>query len=149
MSPKLGLRQCVNNMEFTSSMFTSKVNIRPFFSPFTINLPWFFMFFIKHPFGLNVACKPYSTIWPMETNFFYYGWNMKYIFQVIWCCNPSLGLVTKTKGLQGSQGKRKPGSHITYSWEFKKCEGVWGSEPSHSQGNSHFGKWNPDGLLKL
>jgi hypothetical protein len=30
---------CVNNMEFTSSMFTSKVNIRPFLSPFDINLP--------------------------------------------------------------------------------------------------------------
>jgi len=34
---------CVNNMEFTSCMFTSKVNIHPFLSPFAINLPWFFM----------------------------------------------------------------------------------------------------------
>jgi len=65
------------------------------------------------------------------------------------CCNPSLGLATKAKGLQGceprgssrvkakgrkpgSQGKgiarvrakRKPRSHITYSQECKK---VWGS----------------------
>jgi hypothetical protein len=57
------------------------------------------------------------------------------------CHNPSFGLVTKAKGLQGcgprgrkpeSQGrgiarvwaKRKPGSHITYSRECKK---VWGS----------------------
>ncbi len=30
---------CVNNMEFTLDMFTSKVNIRPFFSPLVINLP--------------------------------------------------------------------------------------------------------------
>jgi len=41
---------------------------------------------------------------------------------------------------------RKPESHITYSWECKK---VWGSEPSHSQGNSHFVRWSPDGLPKL
>jgi hypothetical protein len=26
---------------------------------------------------------------------------------------------------------------------------VWGNEPSHSQGNSHFGKWSPGGLSKL
>jgi hypothetical protein len=80
--------------------------------------------------------------------------------------NPSFGLATKAKGLQGcgprerkprSQGKgiarvrakRKPGSHITYSRECKKCEGVWGSEHSHSQGNSHFGRWSPGGLPKF
>jgi len=57
------------------------------------------------------------------------------------CRNLSFGLATKAKGLQGcgprgrkprSQGKgiarlrakRKPRSHITYSWECKK---VWGS----------------------
>ncbi len=60
----------VNNMEFTSGMFTSKVNIHPFLSPFAINLPWFFMSSTKHPFGLNVTYKPCSTIWPTETNFF-------------------------------------------------------------------------------
>jgi hypothetical protein len=27
-----------------------------------INLPWFLMFFAKHPFGLNVTYKPCSTI---------------------------------------------------------------------------------------
>jgi hypothetical protein len=61
---------CVNNMEFTLGMFTSKVTIRPFLSPFAINLPWFFMFFTKHQLGLNVTCKPCSTIWFIETNFF-------------------------------------------------------------------------------
>ncbi len=61
---------CVNNMEFASSMFTSKVNIHPFLFPFAINLPWFFMSSTKHPFGLNVTYKPYSTIWPTETKFF-------------------------------------------------------------------------------
>jgi hypothetical protein len=34
-------------MEFTSSMFTSKVNICTFFFPFAINLPWFFMLSIN------------------------------------------------------------------------------------------------------
>jgi hypothetical protein len=60
---------------------------------------------------------------------------------VLSCHNPSFGLATKAKGLQGcrprgrkpgNQGKgiarvrakRKPGSHITYSQECKK---VWGS----------------------
>jgi len=61
---------CVNNMEFTSGMFTSKVNIHPFLSPFAINLLWSFMSSIKHPFGLNVTCKPCSTIWFTETKFF-------------------------------------------------------------------------------
>jgi hypothetical protein len=32
---------------------------------------------------------------------------------------------------------------------LRKCEGVWGSEHSHSQGNSHFGRGSPDGLPKL
>jgi hypothetical protein len=61
---------CVNNMEFTSSMFTSKVNIHPFLYPFTINLFWFFMSSTKHPLGLNVTYKLCSTIWPTKTNFF-------------------------------------------------------------------------------
>ncbi len=61
---------CVNNMEFTLHMFTSKVNICPIPSPFAINLHWFFMSSTKHPFGLNVTYKPCSTIWPTETIFF-------------------------------------------------------------------------------
>jgi hypothetical protein len=62
------------------------------------------------------------------------------------CRNPNLGLATKAKGVTRLRAKRKPGSHITYSWECKK---VWGSEPSHSQGNSHFGRWSPGGLPKF
>jgi hypothetical protein len=82
------------------------------------------------------------------------------------CCrNPSFGLTTKAKGLQGSRPRGNPGvkakrlqgctprrspgvtSHTTGS--VRKCEGVWGSEPSHSQDNSHFGRWSPGGLSKL
>jgi hypothetical protein len=44
------------------------------------------------------------------------------------------------------RAKRKPRSHIRDS---RECRKVWGSEPSHSQGNSHFGRWSPGGLPKL
>jgi hypothetical protein len=70
------------------------------------------------------------------------AWRTPWLFgRLQMCRNPSFGLATKAKGLQGcgrrgrkpgSQGKgiarlrakRKPGSHITYSRECKK---VWGS----------------------
>ncbi len=61
------------------------------------------------------------------------------------CRNPSLGF-DQGKGVARLRAKRKPESQITYSRECKK---VRGSEPSHSQGNFHFGRWSPDGLLKL
>ncbi len=104
-----------------------------------------------------------------------------YFFILIYCCNPSFGLATKAKGLQGCEPRKNPGvkakrsqrceprrslgvkakrsqrceprrslgvtSHTPGS--VRKCEGVWGSEPSHSQGNSHFGRWSPGGFLKL
>jgi hypothetical protein len=53
------------------------------------------------------------------------------------CCNPSLALMTKAKGLTRLQAKKKARSHIACS---RKCRKVWGNEPSHSKGNSHFGK---------
>jgi hypothetical protein len=45
----------------------------------------------------------------------------------------------RQKGCKGA-GQEEAGSHITYSRECKK---VWGSEPSHSQVNSHVGSWSP------
>ncbi len=81
------------------------------------------------------------------------------------CRNPSFGLVTKAKGLQGCGPRGSPrvkakrsqrcglrGSPRVTSHtpgNVRKCEGMWGSEDSHSQGNSHFGRWSPDGLSKL
>jgi hypothetical protein len=74
------------------------------------------------------------------------------------CRNPSLGLTTKSKGLQGCEPKgssrvkarrRSPGVTSQTPGSVRKCEGVWGNEPSHSQGNSHFGRWSPGGLPKL
>jgi hypothetical protein len=82
------------------------------------------------------------------------------------CCNPSLGLATKARGckvtgqeegssgvkakaLQGCGPRGSPGVTSHTPGSVRKCEGVWGSEPSHSQGNSHFRKWSPGGLPKL
>jgi len=77
----------------------------------------------------------------------------------------TLGLATKVKGLQGCEprgsprvkakalqgcgpkGSRGVTSHTPVS--VRKCEGVWGSEHSHSQNNSHFGRCNHGGLSKL
>ncbi len=72
---------CVNNMKFTSNMFTSKVNIRPILFPFAINLLWFFMFSIKHPLGWmsHVNLVPPSSLLSLD---FLLWLNIKYIFQV-------------------------------------------------------------------
>jgi len=79
---------CVNNMEFTSCMFTSKVNIHPFLFPFAINLLWFFKSFTKHPLGLNVTYKPCSTIWPTNTKLFVMvkTWNTSFKYFVCPFC---------------------------------------------------------------
>ncbi len=65
------------------------------------------------------------------------------------CRNPSFGLTTKVKGLQGCELRESPRVTSHTPGSVRKCEGVWGSEPSHSQGNSHFGRQSPDGLPKL
>jgi hypothetical protein len=57
--------------------------------------------------------------------------------------NPSLGLTTKAKGLQGS------GPRLSSGFTFlcpQECKSVWGKKPSHSQVNSHVGNWSPGGL---
>jgi len=66
---------------------------------------------VKHPFlaqTTHVSSKPlemiHSDVWTIKTM----------------CRNPSLGLATKAKGITRVRAKRKPGSHITYSWECKK-----------------------------
>jgi hypothetical protein len=62
------------------------------------------------------------------------------------CRNPNPGLATKAGACKNASQERKLRSHISCSWE---CKRVWGNEPSHSQGNSHFGSWSPGGLLNL
>jgi hypothetical protein len=45
------------------------------------------------------------------------------------------------------QEKAQESSHTLGS--LRKCEGMWRSEHSHSQGNSHFGRGSPGELPKL
>jgi hypothetical protein len=52
----------------------------------------------------------------------------------------ALGSRPRQRGCKGA-GQEEGGSHITYSQECKK---VWGSEPSHSQVNSHVESWSPE-----
>jgi len=59
------------------------------------------------------------------------------------CRNPSLGLATKVKGLQGCGPRQSPWVAFSCLWE---CKRMWGKEPSHSQVNSHVGSWSPGGL---
>ncbi len=61
------------------------------------------------------------------------------------CRNPSFGLATKAKGLQGCEPRGSPGVTSETPESVGECEG----EPSHSQGNSHLGKGSPGGLSKL
>jgi hypothetical protein len=56
----------------------------------------------------------------------------------------------KAKALQElRQEEGSPGVTSHTPGSVRKCEGVWGSESSHSQGNSHLGRWSPGGLPKL
>jgi hypothetical protein len=64
----------------------------------------------------------------------------------VMCRNHSFGLATKVRACKVMGQERKPGSHIPCSREYKR---VWVNEPSHSQVNSHFGSWSPNGLLNL
>jgi hypothetical protein len=53
----------------------------------------------------------------------------------------------------GSQPRQRHGKVQVESatWEShshsRECDRVWGNEPTHFQVNSHFGNWNPCGLL--
>jgi hypothetical protein len=100
-------------------------------------------------------------------------WKLANVHMKTWECefgnmhyhNPSFRLATKAKGLQGCKltrnlgvkargssrikARRSPGITSHTPGNVKKCEGVWGSEPSHSQDNSHFGRSSPGGLLKF
>jgi hypothetical protein len=59
------------------------------------------------------------------------------------CRNPSFRLATKARGLQchGPRRVTRESLHM-----LPGVQGVWGHEPSHSQGNSHVGSWSPKGL---
>ncbi len=79
----------------------------------------------------------------------YYICNWCWISIVALKVESDLIIDLATLGLQGCgpRGSPRVTSHTTRN--ERKCEGVWGSERSHSQGNSHFGKWNFGGLPKF
>jgi hypothetical protein len=64
---------------------------------------------------------------------------------ICYCRNPNLGLATKARGCKVASQVEDLGTlHM-----LPGVQRVWGNEPSHSQGNSHFGRWSPGGLPKL
>jgi hypothetical protein len=66
----------------------------------------------------------------------FFNWSLSYIVpHFLICHNPSFRLATKAKGLQGYRPRRSPGVTSHTPGSVRKCEGVWGSEPSHSQGD--------------
>jgi hypothetical protein len=77
-----------------------------------------------------VFCFLITPIWPLVLG----------IFNLIYCRNSSLGLVTKARGCKVAGQVRDPGA-------FHMLPGVqrmWRNEPSHSQVNSHVGSWSPE-----
>jgi hypothetical protein len=64
-------------------------------------------------------------------------------------CRPRGSPGVKAKRPQRCGPKGNPGVTSHTPGNIKMCEGVWGSEHSHSQGNSHFGRWSLRGRPKL
>jgi hypothetical protein len=112
--------------------------------PTNLNTVWIQSVFSTTQWGRftinNIFRLKIKPIWHWRKLTKVHVWKMMFVATL------ALGLWPRQEGVTRLQAKRKPGSHITYSWECKK---VWGSEPSHSQGNSHFGRWSPGGLPKL
>jgi hypothetical protein len=73
----------------------------------------------------------------LSTNFFSY----RIAYKVAICHNPSLGLATKAKACKSASQEGSPG--VTFHAPASA------NEPSHSQGNSHFGSWSPSELPNL
>jgi hypothetical protein len=59
--------------------------------------------------------------------------------------NPSFGFTTKAKACKGVGQEWSQESHFM----LRECKKMWGNEPPPSLVNSHFGSWNPNGLLNL
>jgi hypothetical protein len=104
------------------------------------------------PSILNYGCFLFIVGWHLLTSFMAFrpfdrSWS--WFIWVNWhswgvhCCNPSLRLTTKASACKGEGQRGKLGSHISCSQE---CRIMWGNEPSHSQVNSHFENWSPNGL---
>jgi hypothetical protein len=63
-------------------------------------------------------------------------------------CVATLALGSRPRQ-RGCKGASQREARESRQGSVRECRKVWESEPSHSQGNSHFGRWSPGGLLKL
>jgi hypothetical protein len=72
-----------------------------------------------------------------------------YCFELLFCRNSNFALATNPNRLQVCRPRRRPEVTLYTPENVKKCEGLWRNEHSHSQCNSHFGRWSPSGLPKL
>jgi len=61
----------------------------------------------------------------------------------------ALGSRSRQRGCKGAGQEEAWESLMSHIRNSRECRRVWGSEHSHSQGNSHFGRWSPGGLLKF
>jgi len=58
------------------------------------------------------------------------------------CPNPKLKFIIKARACKGAGQEWAQESHFM----LQECRKVWWNEPSHSQMNSHFGNWSPNGF---
>jgi hypothetical protein len=97
--------------------------------------------------NLNVWCVCWGLWNPKNVHKILEGCDPKQQLDVVmfmWliCHNPRLRLVTKARACEGAGQVWKP--RVTF--HAPRSVGKWGNEPSHSQVNSHFGSWSPDGV---
>jgi hypothetical protein len=59
------------------------------------------------------------------------------------CRDPNFGFATKAKACKSAGQEGSLGVTFHAFGSAKECE------PSHSQGNSHFGSWSPGGLSNV
>jgi hypothetical protein len=106
----------------------------PIYGLIEIQVLWFFHYIV-----ILIEIYPWNIIILVH----FLGWLLSFRMSTL---KSPIIVATLTLGLQRCGPKRKPGSHILCSWEWRR---VWRDEPSHSQMSSHFGSWSPNGLLNL
>jgi len=98
-----------------------------------LNSFWFFFFtstfFLSHNY--SICCMLINATTTLSNLYFCDNYNS--LFVLYDCCNPNLGLVTKTRACKGASQKGNMGvtSHVPKS--VGKCEGM----------NLHTPKWTP------
>jgi hypothetical protein len=115
------------------SIGTSIVYICMVFQTSEKDFQW--SYFIRNPF--NVTCMQIVR----SNN------NGRFITNIT--CQNNFLVTTLALGLWPRQGHGKvwpeSATHESYS-HFQECKRAWGNEPTHSQGDLHFGNWTFDGI---